>query len=69
MLLEPTLDRLIGGADTRYMMCIMAGKRARQLIAGGRKKIVGGSDRPVTAALEEMVAGVLHVERLKGFLR
>jgi DNA-directed RNA polymerase subunit omega len=60
---EPAIDTLLHRVDSKYTMVIVAAKRARQLLAGAKKKIDTPSDKPVTVALQELAAGVLQYQR------
>lgn len=60
--MEPAIDSLLDKVDSKYSMVIVSARRARQLLAGARKKVDTPSDKPVTVALQELAAGVLHFE-------
>jgi DNA-directed RNA polymerase subunit omega len=63
---EPAIDSLIDKVDSKYSMVIVSARRARQLLAGARKKVDTPSDKPVTVALQELAAGVLRFEPKEG---
>ena len=60
--MEPAIDSLTDKVDSKYSMVIVAARRARQLLAGAKKKVDTPSDKPVTVALQELAAGVLRFE-------
>lgn len=55
----PTLDELMQHVPSKYTLVIVAAKRARQIVEGSRPQAGSPSDKPVSAALKEIVADAL----------
>ncbi|MEQ2400302.1 DNA-directed RNA polymerase subunit omega [Peptoniphilus hominis (ex Hitch et al. 2025)] len=53
----PSFKDLSEVANSRYELAILVSKRARKLIDGNPKLIDTDSEKPVTVALEEIMAG------------
>lgn len=53
----PSFKDLSEVANSRYELAILVSKRARKLIDGNPKLIDTDSEKPVTIALEEIMAG------------
>lgn len=67
--LEPSMDELMKFVDSKYTMVVAAAKRARQLTEGKVAAVQHRSAKPVSIALEEMAAGMLHFERTKSGIK
>ncbi len=65
-MIKPSLDQLVEKVDSKYTLVIVAAKRGRDLQDGKPKLVDSRSNKPVTIALEELVAGKLFFERPKG---
>jgi len=52
--------------DSKFRMVILAAKRARQLLQGGRKKIDMNAENPLTIAIEELNRGLVGYEITDG---
>jgi DNA-directed RNA polymerase subunit omega len=63
-MIYPSLDELLKHADNRFMLAIIIAKRARQIIERGPTDDEF-SNKAVTIALEEIVAGKTKFERTK----
>jgi len=59
----PSLNDLAKVGDSRYTLTILAAKRSRQLIEGAKPLIKTNSTKPVSIALEEIVAGKVKYVR------
>lgn len=59
----PSLNDLAKVGDSRYTLAILAAKRSRQLIEGSKPLIETNSTKPVSIALEEIVAGKVKYVR------
>lgn len=68
-MIKPSLDQLIDKVDSKYTLVVAAAKRGRELMSGKPKTVDSKSNKPVTIALEELVAGKLRLERPKGGLK
>ena len=53
----PSFKELKEVADSRYELAILVSKRARKLIDGNPALVDTDSDKPVTIAIEEIMAG------------
>lgn len=51
--------------QSKYTLVSVAAKRARQLLAGGKRRVESMSEKPVTVALEELAQGRLIFERTR----
>lgn len=66
MIHEPPVDQLIKKTGSRYALCIVAAKRARQLIDDAQNKgltEVPGPYKPITAAAREILEGRVSVAK------
>jgi len=52
------------GVDSKFRLVILAARRAKQLIAGDRKRVDIKAENPLTVALEELRQGKIDVEHL-----
>jgi DNA-directed RNA polymerase subunit omega len=62
-MIKPSLDQLVERVDSKYTLVILAARRGREIQAGKPKLVESRSNKPVTIALEELVAGKLFYER------
>jgi DNA-directed RNA polymerase subunit omega len=78
MVIKPEIDLLLEKVDSKYTLCIVAAKRARQIndmIHGVRDQALLAmqatqvaqitSTKPLTLALDEIAAGDVGYERVK----
>ncbi len=63
-MIYPSLDELLKHADNRFMLVILAAKRARQIIEE-RQADDECSTKPVTIAFEEIINGKTKYESTK----
>jgi len=61
MMLEPAMKDLLTHIDNRYMLVNIAAKRARDIAVNAEEKEVSLSDKPVTLALNDIIAGKVSV--------
>ncbi|HYG60852.1 MAG TPA: DNA-directed RNA polymerase subunit omega [Symbiobacteriaceae bacterium] len=64
-MIKPSLDQLVEKVDSKYTLVIISSRRGREIQAGTPKQVDSRSNKPVTIALEELVAGKLFFERGK----
>lgn len=64
-MIRPSLDQLMEKVDSKYTLVIIGARRGREIQAGTPKQVDSKSNKPVTIALEELVAGKLFFERGK----
>jgi DNA-directed RNA polymerase subunit omega len=67
MILYPSIVDLMEKMDSKYTLCSLVAKRARQLIAGDTKLVDIDSDKPVTIATEEVNNGLITYQRPKKY--
>lgn len=48
--------------DSKFRLAILAAKRAKQLVGGGRKKIDSDAENPLTVAMEEIFQGKIDFQ-------
>jgi DNA-directed RNA polymerase subunit omega len=78
MVIEPEIDNLLATVDSKYTLCIISAKRARQindmlhgvrdqaLLTMSASQIAGiTSTKPLTLAMEEIASGDVSYERVK----
>lgn len=65
-MIKPSLDQLVEKVDSKYTLVILGARRGRDIQAGKPKQVDSRSNKPVTIAFEELVAGKLFFERTKG---
>lgn len=53
-MIDPPISSLMEKVDSRYTLCILAGKRARQLTNGANKLTKCNSQKAVTIATNEI---------------
>lgn len=61
-MLNPSLRNLLEEGESKYTLVMVISKRARQLIDGAKPRIETNSSKPVTIAMEELLAGKLEYE-------
>lgn len=64
-MIKPSLDQLVEKVDSKYTLVILGARRGREIQEGKNKLVESRSNKPVTIALEELVAGKLFFERSK----
>ncbi|GFN36350.1 DNA-directed RNA polymerase subunit omega [Tepidimicrobium xylanilyticum] len=66
---SPSINELAKIADSRYTLVMLTAKRSRQLVDGAKPLIETNSTKPVTIAIEEIMAGKLKYKRpeIKGY--
>jgi DNA-directed RNA polymerase subunit omega len=78
MVIKPEIDLLLSKVDSKYTLCIVASKRARQIndmVHGMRDQALLAMDtsaipaltstKPLTLALDEIAEGDVSYERVK----
>lgn len=56
-IIDPSIDRLTRRVPSKYLLVVGAARRGRELMNGATSSIPPKSNKPVTVALEEIVAG------------
>lgn len=55
-MLNPSFEGILKEGDSRYTLVMLASKRARQLIAGAEPMIETDSVKPLSIAIDEILA-------------
>jgi DNA-directed RNA polymerase subunit omega len=63
-MLHPPLEAFIDKTKSRYSLVVATAKRARQLVNGAKPLVETKSDKPVTIAMEEVLAGEVTFKEL-----
>ncbi|NLW16524.1 MAG: DNA-directed RNA polymerase subunit omega [Firmicutes bacterium] len=63
MLIYPSIDSLMEKVDSKYVLVVIAAKRARELQDMKPDNEGGSKKKPVTQALEEVDAGIITYQR------
>lgn len=58
-MINPPISELMKKVDSRYTLCIVIAKRARQLLDGAHPLTGCNSEKPVTIATNEVYEGKL----------
>ena len=53
-MVEPTIDKLLTKADSKFSLVCAAAKRAREIVDGAEPLNTGDAKKPVTMALQEI---------------
>jgi DNA-directed RNA polymerase subunit omega len=68
-MIDPPISSLLEKVDSRYTLCILAGKRARQLTDGACKLTKCDSKRTVTIATNEINENKITYVRTKSGIK
>ncbi len=63
MLLYPAIDKLKEQVDSKYTLCIMAAKRARDLTDGKPQLTLADNDKPLSIATKEISESYISYKR------
>lgn len=63
MLLYPAIDKLKEQVDSKYTLCIMAAKRARDLTDGKPQLTLAENDKPLSIATKEISETYISYKR------
>lgn len=55
-MLNPSFEGILEEGDSRYTLVMLASKRARQLIAGAEPMVDTDSVKPLSIAIDEILA-------------
>lgn len=61
-MLNPSFEGILKEEDNRYTLVMLVSKRARQIIEGEKPLIETDSKKPVSIAIEEILAGKITYE-------
>ncbi|NLD47317.1 MAG: DNA-directed RNA polymerase subunit omega [Clostridiaceae bacterium] len=68
-MIDPPISSLLEKVDSRYTLCILTGKRARQLINGANKLSECDSHKSVTIATNEINEDKITYVRTKSGIK
>lgn len=68
-MIKPPISSLLEKVDCRYTLCIVAGKRARQLIDGAYKLVNCNSKNSITVAVNEINENMITYVRTKSGIK
>jgi len=68
-MIDPSISSLLGKVDSRYTLCILAGKRARQLKRGSQKLTKCNSQNVVTIAINEINENLITYVRTRSGIK
>lgn len=68
-MLYPLISSLLEKVDNRYTLCILTGKRARQLTNGAHKLTRCNSHKAVTIAVNEINENMITYVRTKSGIK
>ncbi|MBS7527427.1 DNA-directed RNA polymerase subunit omega [Fusibacter paucivorans] len=54
-MLKPSIDELIEKTGNRYALCIVASRRARNLIAEDEEQMMDDLEKPISRAITEIM--------------
>lgn len=60
-MIDPSIDDLWEKVGSKYALCIMASKRARQLVDHAPALVESDSNKPVSIALKEIGEGLVTI--------
>jgi len=69
MMLYPLINSLLEKVDNKFTLCILVGKRARQLVNGAHRLSNCSSNKPVTIAINEVNEDMITYVRTKSGLK
>lgn len=69
MMIEPSINKLLDKADSRYTLVMLAAKRARQIAEGAAKLTKNESEKPVTVAINEISEDKITYIRTKSGIK
>ena len=64
-MINPPLEVLLNKVDDKYTLCVVAAKRAREILNSGEVLIDGKIQKPVSVALAEIASGKITYQRTK----
>jgi DNA-directed RNA polymerase, omega subunit len=68
-MIKPPISELMKKVDSRYTLCVVVAKRARQILDGAHSLVKCNSEKPVTIAAYEVNEGKLMYVRTKSGLK
>jgi len=68
-MIDPPISSLLDKVDSRYTLCILVGKRARQITDGADKLTKCNSKKAVTIAINEINENMITYVRTKSDIK
>ena len=68
-MIEPSINKLLEKADSRYTLVMLAAKRARQISEGAHKLTKCDSEKPVSIAINEIGEDKITYVRTKSGIK
>jgi len=68
-MIEPSINKLLEKADSRYTLVMLAAKRARQISEGAHKLTKCDSEKPVSIAINEISDDKITYVRTKSGIK
>jgi DNA-directed RNA polymerase subunit omega len=65
-IIDPSIDRLTRTVPNKYLLVVVAAKRGREIMSGSQTTVTSKSNKPVTLALQEIVAGAVKLDQPQG---
>lgn len=64
-MINPPLEVLLDKVNDKYTLCVLAAKRAREILDCGEILVDGKPQKPVSVALKEIASGKITFQRTK----
>lgn len=64
-MINPPLEVLVDKVDSKYTLCVLVAKRAREILSSGEILVDGKPQKPVSVALKEVASGEITYQRTK----
>ena len=61
MIHKPPIDELAEKVGSKYSLCVVASKRARQLVAGAEAQVNPNGKKALSVAIEELANEKIHI--------
>lgn len=65
-IVDPSIDRLVRTVPNKYLLVVGAARRGREIMDGEESLVASKSNKPVTIALQEIVAGRVKLSSPQG---
>jgi len=68
-MIDPPISSMLEKVDSRYTLCILVGKRARQITCGAQRLTKFNSEKAVTIAVHEINENKITYVRTKSGIK
>ncbi|MGE5560947.1 MAG: DNA-directed RNA polymerase subunit omega [Chloroflexota bacterium] len=65
-IVDPSIDRLVKTVPNKYLLVVGAARRGREIMDGDAPLVASKSNKPVTIAMQEIVAGTVKLTAPQG---